>query len=79
MMSRFSAWDSFCLVTRVWILDILLPLARKGVELTTIVYFWYTDHYYWGLLTTSAILLPGILEVKNNRYVLVSKSSSHAR
>jgi hypothetical protein len=62
-MARFSAWESFCLVCRVCILDVLFPLARKGVEITTIVYFWYTDHYYWGALTTAALLIPGVLEV----------------
>ena len=62
-MTRFSAWQAFCLACRVWILDIMFPLARKGVEITTVVYFWYSDHYYWGMLTTGALLLPGILEV----------------
>jgi hypothetical protein len=63
-MTRYSSLESFCIATRVWFLDILWPLAKKGVEITTVVYFWYADHLYWAMLTTSAILLPGILEVK---------------
>ena len=63
-MTRFSAWESFCITTRVWLLDILWPLAKLGVELTTLVYFWYADHHYWAILLTGSILMPGIIEVR---------------
>ncbi len=65
-MTRFSSWECFCIASRVWLLDIFWPLARMGVEITTVVFFWYTDHYYWGVLTTSALLLPGIIEVRKH-------------
>ena len=65
-MTRFSAWESFCITSRVWLLDILWPLAKLGVELTTLVYFWYGDHHYWAILLTGSILMPGIIEVREH-------------
>ena len=64
MGSEFDEDDalSCCLSWRVFCFDIVWPILKKCIEITTIACLVFFGHYEWALLTLTMLLLPGLLE-----------------